>query len=318
MNRKIQIIRAISAFAVVIIHINASGFLAVLDRPFINFCVAMFTFISGYLTNTTINDITLFYKKRILKVLVPYVIWTIVYCVALGRMGSVVKYLITGSASAPLYYILVYIQLVILTPIIGKLIQSKYEMIGWLITPAYILLTRYMGNVVRLPVSAQTVCLAWFIYYYLGMKLGNRKVKLNLNQNKLFVLYVIAIVFSIGEGALWFYWFDNFDMATTQLRISSIATSISACFIAYTYINNGIDVQLNKINRLLISVGNCSFGIFFSHILINGIIGRISALLRWERFLDFPIKTILVFCIAYVLSFSGKKILGKFAWLLGL
>ena len=316
---KIQIIRAISAFAVVIIHFNANGPFAVLDRPFVNFGTAMFTFISGYLTNITIKDFNLFYRKRILKVLIPYIVWTFVYCIGLGKFGSVVKCLITGSAAAPLYYILVYIQLVILTPLIGRLIQSKYSILGWLVTPVYILLTRYIGNGMSYPVSAQTLCLAWFIYYYLGMQLGNKTIDFNLNlkEYKLWVLYAVAIVLSICEGAIWFYEFNNSNMATTQLRMTSIVTSLTACLIAYGYINNGANISKGKISRLLISMGNCSFGIYFSHMAVGIVINKISEVTRLQ-FLQFPVKAVLVFGVAYMLSFIGKKILGRFSWMLGL
>ena len=62
-NRKIQILRTMAIFAVVMIHSNADGIFAVINRPFLNFAVAMFTFLSGFLTKTKIDNIFGFYKN---------------------------------------------------------------------------------------------------------------------------------------------------------------------------------------------------------------------------------------------------------------
>ena len=45
-NTKIQVLRAMAIVSVVIIHTCGSVYI----RPFVNFCVALFIFLSGYLT----------------------------------------------------------------------------------------------------------------------------------------------------------------------------------------------------------------------------------------------------------------------------
>ena len=63
-NPKIQIIRALAIIAVVMIHTCQNGIMQVYTRPFINFAVATFLFLSGYLTDISNIDIKEFYKKR--------------------------------------------------------------------------------------------------------------------------------------------------------------------------------------------------------------------------------------------------------------
>lgn len=80
MNKKIQILRAISIIAVVLIHTCPNDILTLFIRPFTNFAVALFLFLSGYLTNiNTITNKTI--KRRILRVIIPYIIWTIIYTI---------------------------------------------------------------------------------------------------------------------------------------------------------------------------------------------------------------------------------------------
>ncbi|MEE0236650.1 MAG: hypothetical protein UD961_10885 [Bacteroidales bacterium] len=54
-DRNIQTFRALAIIAVVMIHTTPSGQWQVFCKPFINFAVATFIFLSGYLTKTD-ND----------------------------------------------------------------------------------------------------------------------------------------------------------------------------------------------------------------------------------------------------------------------
>ena len=76
-------------------------------RPFINFGVGLFLFLSGMLSNANHWKP----KKRLKKVLIPYAIWSFLYIV-ISNVGNweslpaelIIK-LITGKAVAPMYYV---------------------------------------------------------------------------------------------------------------------------------------------------------------------------------------------------------------------
>ena len=70
-NSSIQILRALAIIAVVVIHSYPIGIVGVFLRPFINFAVPMFIFLSGYLTKFEIGDYKTFAIKRIKRVLIP-------------------------------------------------------------------------------------------------------------------------------------------------------------------------------------------------------------------------------------------------------
>ena len=74
---KIQILRGLAIMGVVLIHNTPEGIAQVIYRPFINYSVGLFLFLSGLLTSYQ----TLDYKKRLKKVLISYVIWTMIYVV---------------------------------------------------------------------------------------------------------------------------------------------------------------------------------------------------------------------------------------------
>lgn len=135
MSNKIQICRAIAIIAVVIIHNCPQEYEGIVIRCFVNFAVALFIFLSGYLTKLVNNDIKMFYKKRLLRVIIPYCIWSMLYTIFSNKWDSFIFNFITGQCCSIYYFIIVYIQLTILTPWVSRLIQSKYWKLGLLITP---------------------------------------------------------------------------------------------------------------------------------------------------------------------------------------
>lgn len=80
-NRDIQIFPAIAVIAVVMIYATPADQWQVFCKPFINFAVATFIFLSGYLTKADNENWLKFYVRRITHVLVPYFIWTVIYSI---------------------------------------------------------------------------------------------------------------------------------------------------------------------------------------------------------------------------------------------
>jgi len=184
-NNTIQIFRAFAIIAVVIIHTTPLGYWQVYCRPFINFSVATFLFLSGYLTKIENDNWGAFYKKRIVRVLVPYTIWTIFYTLASLHPEKLPVNLLTAKAAGPLYYIFVYIQFVLLTPLLGKLAKSKYQFLGWLIAPLSVIAFKYYSLLTGQELNSyikliwSDACLGWFTFYYLGLLLVLSSMPIN-------------------------------------------------------------------------------------------------------------------------------------------
>lgn len=315
-NRKIQIIRGISICAVVMIHSNVSGIGAVLDRPFLNFCVAMFIFLSGYLTRIPVQSVKLLYKRRILKVLIPYVFWTFLYAAENTDVLEIPILLITANAAAPLYYISVYIQLVLLTPLAVILLYSSHSWIGWLLTPVSLLILRYGGIFIHIPLgpfSISQLFLPWFIYYYLGLALGNHRVSCSLGYKTSLFVYFCAIILSEIEGILWFR-YGNFDMSTTQIRITSMITSVAAILLVYRYLEDrNIPFSNHFGTKMIAKVGDYSFGIYFCHIAIM----KILSYLPGYQSILFPMNSFLILLVSVLFIWLIKRILGKYSFIIG-
>lgn len=145
MNKNIQALRGLAIIAVVLIHTCPSGLSQVFVRPFLNFAVAMFIFLSGYLTKTENEDWIHFIKKRCLRVMIPYIVWTIIYTLPSFSFQKLAFNLVTTKSAYTLYYVFVYIQLVILTPLLCKVAYSNPKWVVGLISPAYMLIINYLS-----------------------------------------------------------------------------------------------------------------------------------------------------------------------------
>lgn len=316
---KIQVLRGIAIIAVVCIHnIPNTENGQILCRPFVNFAVGLFLALSGFLSD--MNN----WKpaKRIKKVLPPYVLWTLVYVFLNCKSnlfdvpGQYLISLVNGKAAPMMYYIFVYIEFTLLIPCIDKLAKSRYRYFGFLITPLEIILMRllpmFMGvqfsklimNIVNLSF------LGWFSYFYLGYLAGNSYISTRVRWGKLIVALIVGICWQVVEGYI--YFINGSDVCGTQLKLSAIFSGIIVVCLSFNYVITFSNTKLWE--RVLYRIGDNSFGIYFSHIAVMTILGVIPGYLK----IVYPFNVVIIVLVTYMCVCIGKKILGKYSWLLAL
>lgn len=310
-NNLVQIFRAIAIIAVVMIHTTPLGEWQVICRPFINFSVATFIFLSGYLTKLENKNWCNFMKKRINRVIAPYIIWSIIYSIPMifdCGIWILLKNLITAKAGAQFYYIFVYIQFVLLTPFLAKLIKSKYQILGWFIAPFSIFIFKYLVLFIGeidlnkyLSLLWSDSCLGWFTFYYLGLILGNRIININYSLRKLFVLYLFSLILQMLEGYVWFLLGEV--NCGTQLKLTSLMTSVLFLLITDIILKRNYNIE-NKFIRL---IGDYSFGIYLCHIFIIKLLSKIP----YYNLIFYPINSVIVFLISFVCCYLGYKVCGE-------
>ena len=218
------------------------------------------------------------------------------------------KNLITARAGAQFYYIFVYIQFVLLTPFLAKLIKSKYHILGWFIAPLSIFIFKYLvlftGEIdlnKYLSLLWSDSCLGWFSFYYLGLMLGNRIVCINCSLKRLFVLYLFSLILQMLEGYVWFL-FGEVNCGT-QLKLTSLVTSVLFLLIIEVVLKHNYNID-NKFIRL---IGDYSFGIYLCHIFIIKLLSEIS----YYNLIFYPLNSVLVLVISFVCCYLGYKVCGE-------
>lgn len=311
-SKRIQVLRGVAIIAVVFIHNTPDGIMQVFCRPFLNFAVGLFLFLSGLLSSASNWNP----RKRIIKVLIPYLVWTLIYSI-INRISqpteipiAFIKGVLSGNAAAIMYYIFVYCEFTLLVPLIDKLAKSQFKYIGFLITPFEILLIRVLPIVLGIELNKYVnmmvtiSCLGWFTYFYLGYLLGNRIIVVKTDSKFIYLFWFISLMIQFVEGYI-YYSIGNEDCGT-QLKLSAIITGVLVAILSYNYIIDGKKRDLSVLHFL----GNESFGIYFSHLAVMEILNSIP---MYANYIGYPLTAIfaLIFTVVFVLL--CKRILGRFS-----
>ena len=262
-------------------------------------------------------------KKRINKVLIPYIIWSLIYSVMYnsGHPISIpiefIKNVIIGNAAAIMYYIFVYCEFTVLIPFIDRLAKSRFKYWGFIITPIEIVVMRAMPLITGQEINAyigiimNISCLGWFTYFYLGYLLGNKIITIDVAPRKITLLWMVSILFQFAEG--FYYYTLGYENCGTQLKLTSVISGVLFALIAYNYVINSKDKTLNvKVLKLL---GDNSFGIYFSHLAVMSVIRYIPS---YTQYVPYPMTAIIALFVSIICVLLGKKILGKYSKCLAL
>ena len=307
-NDVIQWFRAIAIIAVIIAHTCPAGMWTVVVRPVVNICVPVFLFLSGYLTKVDGRDWGAFYKKRIVRVIIPYLIWTVIYTIDQGNLAKLPNNILMASSASHMYYILVYIQFVLLTPALAALAKSRYHYLGWFVAPVFLIFYKYvplMGGyqlTAYAGIACWNACLGWFTFYYLGIMLGNRIIEKRYSLRVLVVLYIASVLLQMGETYAWLQ--VGASNPGGVLKISGLLTGALFSLIVYTVLQQG---RFEVKSRFMLLVGEYSFGIYLCHVLFI----RLLKLTPFYESTPFLVIAVLVLALSLGLCYLGNKLLGE-------
>jgi peptidoglycan/LPS O-acetylase OafA/YrhL len=146
-------------------------------------------------------------------------------------------------------------------------------------------------------------CLAWFTFYYLGLLLGNRIIVRHYSLKRLIILYLIAIMLEMAEG----YWRLKLVQVNcaTMIKFSSLLTSTLFVLMVYTMLQND---RYAIRNRFLEVLGDYSFGIYLSHIMVMNLMW---AFIPGFISVPYPISSFMIVLVSFACCYLGSKILGK-------
>jgi probable poly-beta-1,6-N-acetyl-D-glucosamine export protein len=252
-----------------------SYYLVIACRQLLNFAVPVFIFISGYWTPTNISsgkEYGAFLKKRIPRVLIPYMFWSLIILTIFSLSGQdlhfreILTKLITGGAIGPYYFVILIIQLYLLTPLI-QITDSKISgIISICLINLFSLLSLY---VLRLhqhtDIPLQNYALpfySWIIFYELGRLMHRTGGKIFDKKDSYIIMsgVIAGIIFSIFEAKILLLKYDNLEFAVSALKFSSFIYSISIIF-AFMYLREFI----KEWPQFLVRIGDRSFGIYLIH-----------------------------------------------------
>lgn len=355
--QELYYIRAIAALGILIIHATGSFavysefnskamYLGIFANQFFRFGSPIFMMISGlvlFYNYRSMEEFNAkdFYKKKLLYIIVPYIIWSIIYftyknfgkALIFNKEGIVmlIKEILRGSSFSHLYFITLILQFYIILPLFIKFLIKPMKkkpiklFVSLFILQAIILVYgRYFrdfsatGLLGFFNIYYWKSIFGWFFYFLVGGILGIHYDKIvefiNNNIRPIFLFYIVTTFFYLGQVyySIWknsgrdFY--DNFGSIRPETLIYAICTMPILIWITRKMVGK---FPIAK------TFGTYSLGIYFAHPIILEMIklkifGRYPNIFGYSRLTSmFTLVTLgIVLTFIFVLIIGSLKYRG--------
>jgi len=293
-------------------------------RQFLDFAVPAFIFISGYWSSKktlqSLKDYKIFLARRLSRVLIPYLFWSFIF---LGRtavknddidMYGMVFKLLTGGASFHFYFIIMITQFYLMTPILQYVSRRRYgnEFI-------FLLNMVYLSFLYHLRLHnywffeypyclVHSPFLGWTIFYQIGLWMGNNDDKSFISRKER-ILILPAIIVSLLvagiEAINILSKYNDLEFAVCALKYSSFLYSI-CIILGFVFIRE----YCKSWPKLIITLGNYSFGIYLIHTIILNrvvkIIPKINIISSFQPLYELTVILMTVSICLIVIGVSRK------------
>lgn len=329
---EISFIRGVACLAVVMVHVTANYYYAngntfndvtLFFNQVTRLGTPIFAVIAGFLLfNQSINrnfEVGRFVKTRFAKIVIPFLIWSIVYLALKDSYGNslwpdwssteeIKKFFytfFTGGTHAHLYFIAMVIQFYVL--FIGlSFIKSKTTVLLATLFSAFAsyFFNRYQidfgGVYVNEFLNSRSFILSWIFYFMLGglLLVHWKSIVIYMKKGNLYVHLLALVLFSTTID----YHFQTSNSSNKLLNM----INVPLFFISLSTLYHSISTS-SKLKKTIVQIGNFSMGIYLVHPLFLYIMARhdlFEGLYR-TRYL------ILVFIFVIALSFVTVWLISK-------
>lgn len=329
-ERKIyfDFLRIFATFAVIILHVSAQNWHTTDINSFewnifnfydsiVRWGVPIFVMISGALFLNKNQSIKKIYTKNILRIIIAFIFWSLIYTVLFSK-GLSIKTMIINFFEGyyHMWFLFMIVGLYMITPFIKKIIENelliKYfiilSLIFCIIIPQAISIISvefsYLGYLIQELVDKINLhmVLGYTLYYILGYYLD--KININKKTFKLICFFgligfIATIILSIlitkytQEANILFY--GNF----------TINVLLEAIFIFVIFKKYFEKIELKtRTKNVLYKLSKYSFGAYLVHIAVINFLDTLLNLntLTFNSFISVPVISIVVFFISFCIS----------------
>jgi len=331
-----DLIRVVATFLVVTVHVsgqltnvwgeisNGDWFIANIYGGIARICVPLFFMISGYLLLPRSESLGTFYRKRIPKILIPLIAWSLIY---LGwycgnhpgtcTPSMIQNLLFVQGAYYHLWFLFTLLGIYLILPVLRLMIRPETDrkilwyLIGlWLIFQSGLNFAyRFWGFRIKLSAPLATGLLGFFI---LGYLLGSWRL-----ARSTVIFCVIAWILATLGTILGAYWmtqaggkFDGFFYDFTTLNV--ILASASAFLLLRWVAETKIFSPPKAASSLRWLASGC-FGIYLIHILVIEVLSGWIPGIHIDSFMghpawSIPLVVIIVFIISFLIVYLMQRI----------
>lgn len=332
----VDLMRSVAILLVIVIHVTSSLLYRWGKSPFATWmtgniydsiariAVPLFFMVSGALLLGKQEPLKDFFRKRVSKLLIPFLFWSLFYlawrcnvtAVDSCLRKNILRFILVDGTYYHLWFVYALIGLYLIIPLLRVIATSSeknilwYFIILWLIfQPGLALLNTFWKINIGVSLPAATGYIGFLVLGYLF-------TEVNLSKGSLiatFIIWLISTLITVlgtyvtsaraGEYFPFFYDYLNFSV---------ILASISAFLLLKWLMTPHIIESHPYAIKLLSQISAASFGIYLIHAFVLDVIGGHIPLIHFNVEMGNPIWSIpLVSAITFVISFLAVLVLQK-------
>jgi len=318
----IDLIRALGAFLVVLAHVqysgNGSGLIQIYYYALTRVAVPLFFMASGYLLLSKNEPYLDFFKKRVLKVFIPFVVWSVIYLVWKGEaldkpILTILKTYTLGIIRGPrenhLWFFYELFGLYLFTPILRVFVEkasltdlSYFCGIWFLLVPFANLVQEFTPIKIGFEYQFLGGYIGYFIFGYLAGKLFIAQLQ-KAGAGMVFFISLIATIMGMYLTRVYGLKTQYFE---DYLSVNVVLMS-AALFVIL------VESQVsNFAYRIIAPLSRASFGIYLVHVIIMVEIFSKTSLsilsMIGSAIYMIPLLGLLGYLISFILIFIMQKI----------
>ncbi len=323
----VDFLRVVGAFLVVLAHIEGWGDGPVLAKSFFYIisrtAVPIFFMISGYLLLPKQEDWWMFLKKRAAKIIIPFLVWSIIYDVywneafvesgvTLAAIGDMFLRILRGPRASHLWYLYSLIGLYLFTPILRLFVANARNrdllyFIGlwFLVYPILNIAQEFTDLRIGFDLQYAT---GYVGYFLLGLYLGRLQTTPRLLWSA-FGLFLASAGFSF---AVFFFHIPPEDNELVFRSYPSLNVILMACsvFVLLKAVGEKYPARFLAPLRVF---SDASFGTYLVHFLVLYWISLGWRALGFQTqvgasYIVIPLVTVIAFLVSFAITYILRKI----------
>ncbi|RPJ28699.1 MAG: hypothetical protein EHM33_03675 [Chloroflexi bacterium] len=329
----IDLIRVVAIFLVVVGHVsgqltsawgkipNEQWMIANVYGSMGRVSVPLFFMVSGYLLMPRSEGLRSFYAKRMTKVLIPFVVWSLIYLLWYCRShactpGLVSDLLLFEGAYYHLWFLYSLIGIYLILPVFRLITRPDtdrqilwYFIVLWLVfQPGLAIADRFWGFKINLSVPMARGFVCFFVFGYLlgAVTLSRSRIILSIVVGLLGLLATIIgtyiLTFSSGK-------FDGFFYELVSLNV---ILASGAAFILLRWMSETEPFTSPEAHALARGLAATTFGVYLTHVIVIEVLSDWIPFLHINSFMGNAIWSVpLVSILVFLLSFLIVRLLQK-------
>ena len=287
----INALRVLSTFAVIVLHVSAEVVLGVRDTTSLDWwigncfdssvrwCVPVFVMVSGsLLLDPSKNEsVSIFFKKRAARILLPLVFWTLIYTLYLTKSGGfnlrvTLLRILMGYPYPHLWYLYMLLGLYLVTPFLRTYVHSssireRYQLIFVIFSFASV--SAMIGfYVFKITPTVFTLFIPYTGYFICGYQLRSvDKSKISV-RHLFLIMSGCVLLTALGTG----FTANTYDLGKGLFFYEYFAPPVivtSVCLYLFLYKTFSTENRMHKTIQMLIDkIAPTTFGIYLLHLLV--------------------------------------------------